>query len=247
MFHLLISFWNTLEFSLSKFMWIVNRSFLITLKSWSLSIMIHFQSEYSWISNTLFDDNDIISQFKSSHPKIPKFLRIIKQIVHLWRTIYKGINSHWMYQSSGQSASCAKKGKIRNRVRIKTKSLLEMFFKVLLRVMRKFLFWVVTLRLNTKLTICSVISSLWYMGVWRSWAEFPDGVKSIAGFFFSSICLHILFWEILWKISKKSWQPAFSSHRKFHYWNTLSWYQIRTQTQSIFLVFSTQENMPNCF
>lgn len=152
-----------------------------------------------------------------------------------------------MYQSSGQSASCAKKGKIRNRVQIKTKSLLEMFFKVLLRVMRKFLFWVVTLRLNTKLTICSVISSLWYMGVWRSWAEFPDGVKSIAGFFFSSICLHILFWEILWKISKKSWQPAFSSHRKFHYWNTLSWYQIRTQTQSIFLVFSTQENMPNCF
>lgn len=111
-----------------------------------------------------------------------------------------------MCQSSAQSASCANKGKIKNRVQIKNRSLLKIFFKILLSVMRRFLFWLVTLRLNTTLKICSSISSLLYMGVWRPWAEFPAGVNSTAGFFFSSICLHILFWDILQKISKKSWQ-----------------------------------------
>lgn len=56
----------------------------MSLKSWLLSIMIHFQSEYSWISKMLLDHSAIIAQFKSSsRPKIPKFLQIIKLIVHL--------------------------------------------------------------------------------------------------------------------------------------------------------------------
>lgn len=69
-----------------------------------------------------------------------------------------------MCQSSVQSASCAKKGKIKTRVQIKTRSLLKIFFKILLSVMRKFLFWLVTLRLNTTLKICSSICCIWGYG-----------------------------------------------------------------------------------
>jgi len=36
-------------------------------------------------------------------------------------------------------------------VQMKTKSLLEIFFNILLSVMRKIFFWLVTLRLNTTL------------------------------------------------------------------------------------------------
>lgn len=93
-------------------------------------------------------------------------------------------------------------------MQIKTNNLLEILPKILLSVRRKFSFWLVTLRLNTTFKIWSSISSPWYMGLWWSWAEFPTGVNSTAGFFFSSICLHIFFWEILGKISKKSWQTT---------------------------------------
>lgn len=93
-------------------------------------------------------------------------------------------------------------------MQIKPNNLLDILPKILLSVRRKFPFWLVTLRLNTTFKIWSSISSPWYMGLWWSWAEFPTGVNSTAGFFFSSICLHIFFWDILGKISKKSWQTT---------------------------------------
>lgn len=108
-----------------------------------------------------------------------------------------------MFQGSSGSASCAKKGNLKNSMQIKTKGLLEISSKILLGVLKKILFWL--LRLNIALKMCSSMSSLQLKGVWSPQAELPAGASSTAGFSsptFASMYYFVKFF----RFSKKNWQ-----------------------------------------
>lgn len=60
---------------------------------------------------------------------------------------------------------------ILKRVQIKSKGLLEISSKTLLSVLKKILFWL--LSLNAALKMCSSMSTLQQKGVWSPQAELP--------------------------------------------------------------------------